>query len=91
MTTIPDGTLAISVRSGDSTRELTLDLLTLKLAAEPVESKHNIEAGWTPTPAFLADLCGAYAPHIEGCTPTLAYHVWQLMLNEWIELKKNMP
>lgn len=91
MTTLNDGTLTVTVRSGETTRDLTLDLMSLKLAAEPIETKHNVQEGWTPTPAFLADLCAAYKPLVEGCTPTLAYSVWQLMLNEWIELKKNTP
>lgn len=73
-------------------RVVTIDLLTTKMAMEPVEEKHGAgKKDWRGTPAFLADLAAA----IEGvgvtpCTPTAAYQIWCYVSEGWAELKKDM-
>lgn len=85
---LTDGTLQLVLPGGD---RATVDLITIKLASEEVERKHATGAGWVATAAFMVDLSTAYAPYVPGCTPTMAYQLWEAVLDEWLELKKNTP
>lgn len=83
-----DGALTITMPDG---KPIAADLITLKLTAEEVERKHGAKAGWIPTAAFAADLAAAFAPHVPGCTVTIAYQLWTELDRIWIEVKKNTP
>ena len=86
--TLTDATLPIVLPSG---KRLAIDLLTARMAAEPVERKHNVKEGYVPTLEFWTDMAAALSPLVPGCTPTWASQIWGRIIDAWLELKKNMP
>lgn len=89
MLTLQDGT--IEVKCGE--REFAVDLVSLKLAGEEVEGRHQLpENKYRPTPEFLRDLAEAYqSVGVESCTPTMAQQLWKHAWELWAGLKKNSP
>lgn len=91
--TIGDGTVSVKVKGGAHDGEtLSLDLINLILAIEPVEAAHKVAAGFKANPKFTTDLATAFrSAGVPGCTPTMAYDLWCFARNAWYELKKDTP
>ncbi len=89
---IDDGKITFQFNSGSGNTTCQLDLLTAKLASEELEEKHQLEQReYRPTAAFLTDLAEQFSSlGAKGCTPTMAYQMWNEVTARMLELKKNM-
>ena len=91
---LDDGTLTVKIKDGDHAgKAFTLDLMAAKVACEAVEKKHNVgQKDFTVTAALLTDLAAAFKslPGVEYCTATMAFRLWQLVNEGYLDLKKGM-
>ncbi len=70
---------------------MSLDLITAKLAIEPIEDKYGrFKDGFTTSAPFLTELAAAFVGMgIDPCTPTMAFAVWEAICNRLEDVKKN--
>lgn len=97
--TIDDGTIPVKIQGGESDgKTVQLDLMLAKIAFEEVEIKHKVyetkgpdgKSNWKATTAFLADAAKAMqSVGVPNCTGTMAYQLWSIVSQRWIDLKKN--
>ena len=91
---VSDGTLALTVASGETKKELSLDFISTQLLITELEEIHNVPTkdGFVqPTREFLQDLARRLQDDgIEGCTPTMAWQLWQKIYQMQAALKKNI-
>ena len=91
---LDDGTLTVRIKDGEHAGAVyKLDLMAAKVACEAVEKKHNVgQQDFTVTPSLLVDLAAAFKslPGVEYCTATMAFRLWQLVNQGYLDLKKGM-
>lgn len=91
---LSDGNLTFTIRKADGTEnQVSIDLLILRLTCEQCEDQHKLttkDGRIVPTTEFLVDLAGRLNPHIPGCTPSLAWQLWNCSIEQMDNLKKNM-
>lgn len=91
---IDEGTIEINITGGENAGKHSIDVMSTKIAMEPVEIRHNCGVeGWTATGEFLKDLSETTAKHLgwQSMSSQLAYQLWHKVSKAWVELKKNMP
>jgi len=91
---LDDGTLRFKVKAQDGTeRDHAIDVLILKLACTEAVDKHKLAVRndlYVPTVDFLDDLKRRLIElGIEGCTPSIAFQLWQASAAGIEFLKKN--
>lgn len=89
MIQLDDGLLQLGLPSGES---VSLDVITAKLAIEPIETKHGrFKEGFATDEPFLDEMSEKFeGMGIKPCTRTMAYAVWEAICNRLDEVKKNM-
>lgn len=88
---LDSGTLVITLAdNSEQGKEITLDLIECKLAAEDAERRHT-RGKEIDTIPMLRDLAQVYQQlGVEGCTPTGAWQLYQAVNQQFAELKKNI-
>jgi len=88
-----DGAIPLTIRRANGTEDsLTIDVMQVRLALEPVEAKHGCgKEGWRATPEFLTDLAQACESVMHmACTPSVAFAIWQATTRYWSDNQKKM-
>ncbi len=94
MLELVDGTLEFYITVNGISHTWLTDVVTLKLIAEEIETRHRLQPSGTflkPTPDFLADLAGAYVDAgAVACGQSQALQIWTLVHERFLRMRHSL-